>query len=80
MLSKTCRLILITGDIYITVNDCTSDFQYSGFVGCEEAYSRSKLGLMWMAPQYRRLCPDYQVYLVHPGIVATGLAFVLTIQ
>jgi NAD(P)-dependent dehydrogenase (short-subunit alcohol dehydrogenase family) len=72
-LASDCRIIYVTGDIYITVSDSSPDYLYSSTIGCQIAYSRSKLGLMWMVSQYLRENPDgYNVYIVHPGIIASG--------
>ena len=68
------RIVWVTGDIYVAVKECTSDYTYRGALGGMIAYCRSKLGNLWLrsalADQYR----DYRWYAVHPGVVATNLS------
>jgi hypothetical protein len=37
------------------------------------AYCRSKLGNLWFAAELGRRHPELQVYVVHPGVIASGL-------
>ncbi len=67
------RVVILTGDIYIRARECTSDFAYQGSRGGGLAYSRSKLGSLWFAGELQRRHPALQVYVVHPGVVASGL-------
>jgi NAD(P)-dependent dehydrogenase (short-subunit alcohol dehydrogenase family) len=79
-LNPTARVIGVTGDIYITVagtadETCTPDFVYStpaGHAG-EVAYCRSKLGYMWLFNRMHQRYPSLRMYLVHPGVIDTGL-------
>lgn len=68
------RVVWLTGDIYITIEDCTSDYRYRGAVGGWRAYSRSKLGSLWMRHAYAAEQPDIHWYAAHPGVVNSGLA------
>ncbi|QZT36892.1 SDR family NAD(P)-dependent oxidoreductase [Halosquirtibacter xylanolyticus] len=72
LLADSAKIISVTGDIYIQADDCTVDYKYRGTSGMA-AYSRSKIGLMWWAYQCLDHHPNYQVNLVHPGIVPSGL-------
>lgn len=67
------RVVVLTGDIYIRASECSSDFTYKGAVGGALAYSRSKLGNMWFAAELQRRHPELEVYLAHPGVVASNL-------
>lgn len=79
LLRPEARVIAVTGDIYITVagqgdkENCTPDFFYSTAQGCQDAYCRSKLGLMWLFDQMHQHYPALHMYLVHPGVVDSGL-------
>ena len=64
--------MIVTGDIYIRANDCTSDFAYSN-TGGMMAYCRSKLGNLWFSAELQRRYPRPEVITVHPGVVASGL-------
>lgn len=80
LLTLTSRVIALTGDIYITVANsadetCTPDFKYgtpAGGAG-HSAYCRSKLGMMWLFYELHARVPNLSMYLVHPGVIATGL-------
>ena len=80
LLTLTSRVIAVTGDIYLTVANsadetCTPDFKYgtpAGGAG-HYAYCRSKLGMMWLFYELHARAPNLQMYLVHPGVIATGL-------
>lgn len=79
LLKAQARVIAVTGDIYITLagqgdkENCTPDFFYSSVQGCMDAYCRSKLGLMWLFEQMHQHYPALHMYLVHPGVVDSGL-------
>ena len=72
LLKSNAHIISVTGDIYMGEKDCTVDFTYKGKSGIQ-AYSRSKVGLMWWAYELHKLYPNYKMNLVHPGIVPSGL-------
>jgi protochlorophyllide reductase len=72
LLEKT-RVVVLTGDIYVTASDCTPDFRWKGTRGGMQAYSRSKLGNLWIAAQLVERAPGLEVRVVHPGVVATNL-------
>lgn len=81
LLRDDAKVIYLTGDIYITVagtedETCTPDFRYSTPAGSagQVAYSRSKLGLMWLFEHMHVRFPQLNMYLVHPGVVGTALA------
>lgn len=69
VLSSTARVVLVTGDIYVTEADCDPDFKGTD----ARAYSQSKVGLMWYGFQLHKRFPDLQVCLVHPAVSPTGL-------
>ena len=63
------RVVVVTGDIYATENDC--DF---GFKGLEtRKYSQSKLGLNWWCLETLQANAALDFCLVHPGVVDTDL-------
>ncbi len=72
LLKSDAQIIAITGDIYTLADNCTPDFEYEGKSGVQ-AYSRSKVGVMWWAYECHKLYPDYKVNIVHPGVVPMGL-------
>jgi hypothetical protein len=72
LLART-RVVVLTGDIYATESACTDDFSWSGALGGMRAYSRSKLGNVWIAFELARRRPELEVFVVHPGVVATNL-------
>jgi retinol dehydrogenase-12 len=72
-LAADARVVVVTGDIYVLANDCTSNYAFRTRVGGMLAYCRSKLGNLWMAREFQRRNPSLQVRAVHPGVVATHL-------
>jgi NAD(P)-dependent dehydrogenase (short-subunit alcohol dehydrogenase family) len=68
------RVVVLTGDIYVLASACTPDQRWSGALGGMLAYCRSKLGNHWIASELARRAPALGVAVVHPGVVATGLA------
>lgn len=72
LLSENAHIIAITGDIYFLEDDCTANFVYIGNKGVN-AYSRSKLGVMWWALKIYNLYPQYKINIVHPGVIPMGL-------
>lgn len=70
---KGARVVVLTGDIYITVDDCTHAYRYRGAAGCTRAYARSKLGNLWWTFEAQRRFPAMHLVAVHPGVVASGL-------
>ena len=42
-------------------------------MGALRAYSRSKLGNFWIARELQKRHPHFNVFIVHPGAVATDL-------
>jgi retinol dehydrogenase 12 len=73
VLADAARVVVLTGDIYILERGCTPDYRWSGRLGGMRAYCRSKLGNLWIASELLRREPQRSVYVVHPGVVATGL-------
>ncbi|MEM7283523.1 MAG: SDR family NAD(P)-dependent oxidoreductase [Pseudomonadota bacterium] len=73
MLARSARVVVVTGDIYITATDCTPNFKYKTMIGASSAYSRSKLGNAWIAKVLQDRYPKLTVTLVHPGVVDSGL-------
>lgn len=67
------RVVVVTGDIYVTARECSADFHYRGRRGAQRAYSRSKLGNVWLGRELARRRPDLSVVVVHPGVVASNL-------
>jgi protochlorophyllide reductase len=72
-LLDSARVVMLTGDIYILASACTADFQWRGALGGMQAYCRSKLGNLWIAAELARRLPQFEVRVVHPGVVATNL-------
>ena len=72
-LARGARVVVLTGDIYILESTCTPDSTWSGRAGGMRAYCRSKLGNLWIAAELLRRHPTHEVYVVHPGVVATNL-------
>jgi len=72
-LARGARIVALTGDIYILESTCTPDSTWSGRNGGMRAYCRSKLGNLWIAAELLRRQPTLEVYVVHPGVVATNL-------
>jgi len=73
LLAEGCRVVVVTGDIYVLARECTPDFAPRGALGGMQAYCRSKLGNLWYARELARRHPSLRVHAVHPGVVATGL-------
>jgi NAD(P)-dependent dehydrogenase (short-subunit alcohol dehydrogenase family) len=67
------RVVILTGDMYILVSDCTSDFTYEERGGGALAHSRSKLGNLWFAAELQRRYPKLEVCSVHSGVIDSGL-------
>lgn len=67
------RVVLVTGDIYVSARHCTPDFRYRGRAGGAEAYCRSKLGNLWLTRELARRRPELCAIAVHPGVVASNL-------
>ncbi|MEM6312632.1 MAG: SDR family NAD(P)-dependent oxidoreductase [Planctomycetota bacterium] len=67
------RVVVLTGDIYAFVKQCTPDYRYRTPVGGQWAYCRSKLGNLWCARELARRFPALVVAAVHPGVVASEL-------
>jgi len=72
-LAPRARVVVVTGDIYVTVRDASEDFTFEGPSGGQTAYCRSKLANAWQAFELARREPSLEVVLVHPGVVASGL-------
>lgn len=72
-LLRGSRVVVLTGDIYILASECTPDFRWRGALGGMRAYCRSKLGNLWIAAGLVERCPELEVRVVHPGVVATDL-------
>lgn len=72
MLLENARIVIVTGDIYVTADDCTPHFTYSGKDGTMP-YSRSKICVNWLFQQLQERYPKLWVNLVHPGVIDTGL-------
>ena len=72
-LSEKARVIVLTGDIYVFSQSCSADFRWRTPLGGIKAYHRSKLGNFWVARELQRRYPRLNVFIVHPGVVATNL-------
>ncbi len=72
-LVESARLVILTGDIYILTKQCTADYTYRTQFGGMLAYCRSKLGNLWVGAQLHSRFPELQVFMVHPGVVASRL-------
>lgn len=73
MLSLHARIIVLTGDIYVMADDCTPNYKWRGALGGMKAYNRSKLGNFWIARELQKRYGELNVFVVHPGVVATAL-------
>jgi retinol dehydrogenase-12 len=73
LLAEGCRVVVVTGDIYIMARECSAGFVYRGALGGHQAYCRSKLGNLWYAHELARRHPSLRVHAVHPGVVASQL-------
>ena len=72
-LSEKARVIVLTGDVYVFSQSCSADFRWRTPLGGIKAYHRSKLGNFWVARELQRRYPRLNVFIVHPGVVATNL-------
>lgn len=72
-LSPQARIIVLTGELYAMAEQCTPHYRWRGRWGGLAAYNRSKLGNFWIGRELQRRHPDLNVYIVHPGLVATNL-------
>ena len=72
-LSEKARVIVLTGDVYVFSQSCSADFRWRTPLGGIKAYNRSKLGNFWVARELQRRYPRLNVFIVHPGVVATNL-------
>lgn len=72
-LNPHARIIVLTGETYAMARQCTPHFRWRGRLGGLAAYHRSKLGNFWIGRELQRRHPDLNVYIVHPGLVATNL-------
>lgn len=72
VLAEQARIVVVTGDIYIKADDCTLQFDYGG--EGEMAYCRSKLGVHWLFNEFHLQYPEYEMLIVHPGVIRTELA------
>ena len=73
LLADAARVVVVTGDIYVTARRCTSDYVYEGVRGGQRAYCRSKLGNLWYTREFARRRPELRVHAVHPGVIASEL-------
>lgn len=73
LLSDHARVIVLTGDIYVLADGCTPNFRWRGARGAMQAYCRSKLGNFWIARELQKRHSHLNVFIVHPGVAATGL-------
>ncbi len=73
LLGAHARVIVLTGDIYVMADDCTPNFRWRGAFGGMQAYNRSKLGNFWIARELQKRHSHLNVFVVHPGVVATAL-------
>ncbi len=73
LLAESARVVIVTGDIYILSDECTSDYAYRGALGGQLAYCRSKLGNLWQARELAKRQPSLRVHAVHPGVIASDL-------
>jgi NAD(P)-dependent dehydrogenase (short-subunit alcohol dehydrogenase family) len=72
-LADDARVVIVTGDIYSLVKDCTPDYRYRSAWGGQLAYCRSKLGNLWQTYELARRYPELTVVATHPGVVDSGL-------
>lgn len=71
LLNRNARIVMTTGDIYITQKTCERDIPFDTSNG---AYSRSKLGNLWQVVELAKRYPELYPIAVHPGVVASGFA------
>jgi NAD(P)-dependent dehydrogenase (short-subunit alcohol dehydrogenase family) len=74
LLAPRARVVLVTGDIYVLAAGCTPDYVWQGPAGGRQSYCRSKLGVLWIGAELVRRAPSLETYVVHPGVIDTGLA------
>ena len=67
------RIIIVTDDNYVMAQACSSNYRWRSQMGALRAYSRSKLGNFWIARELQKRHPHFNVFIVHPGAVATAL-------
>ena len=72
-LAVHARIIIVTDEIYVRAQACSSNYRWRSPLGATRAYCRSKLGNFWMARELQKRHPHYNVFIVHPGAVATDL-------
>jgi NAD(P)-dependent dehydrogenase (short-subunit alcohol dehydrogenase family) len=72
LLNDNAHVIAVAGDIYIMGKDSKPDY-FTNKETISNAYSQSKLGLMWWTYELMQQYPDLSVNMVHPGVVASGL-------
>lgn len=71
MLSEGAKVIITTGDIYISAHACSA---YDQFDSTVQAYARSKLGNLWQVAELSKRFPNICPIAVHPGVVASGFS------
>ncbi|GLO61948.1 hypothetical protein MACH09_24560 [Vibrio sp. MACH09] len=71
MLVNDARLVITSGDIYITESKCAANIPFDG---TSSTYSRSKLGNLWQVRELAQRYPNIHPIAVHPGVVASGFA------
>lgn len=69
MLAKEAKVVMTSGEIYVSVNDCSS---FKAFDKTGKAYARSKLGNLWQVAELAKRYPSLHPIAVHPGVVASG--------
>ena len=72
-LAVHARIIIVTDDNYVMAQGCSSNYHWRSRMGALRAYRRSKLGNFWIARELQKRHPHYNVFIVHPGAVATDL-------
>jgi NAD(P)-dependent dehydrogenase (short-subunit alcohol dehydrogenase family) len=72
-LAVHARIIVVTDDVYVKAQACSSNYHWRSQIGADNAYRRSKLGSFWIARELQKRHPHYNVFIVHPGTVATEL-------
>ena len=72
-LAVHARIIIVTDDNYVMAQGCSSNYHWRSRMGALRAYSRSKLGNFWIARELQKRHPYFNVFIVHPGAVATDL-------
>lgn len=72
LLTHRAHIIAVAGDIYFQATDCTPQYDYDGERSMQ-VYARTKVGVMWWGLECHLKYPNYQVNLVHPGVIPMGL-------